>query len=193
MFKAPDHLSAPPPEQNPVINSGGVEFTKYFENPLKPGPMGSQQPMTELPPPPPPSSGKRAGDFTEVFGSRAAPPQGSAGEFSFDSAASQPPPPGPVFGASPSATGAFSAQPSWSQPQSQPTFQAGPSEYTKMMSSPPIAPGGGPSVFAQGPGAAPQSAPAQKKSNAVLFIAIGVVVVLIIGIVIFLMMRPGAK
>jgi hypothetical protein len=174
MFKAPSSLAEP---------SSGVEFTKYFENPLKPAPMGSPQPMIESPPPPPPAGGPRAGEFTDIFGK----PTGSA---------PSPPPPGAVFGAMPSATGQFSAQPSWSQPQAQPSFASGPSEYTKMMSAPQLSASPGPSVFNAPPNAAAQS-PA-KKSNAPLFIAIGVVVLLLIAIVLFLVLRtaptiPAAK
>jgi hypothetical protein len=188
MFRA-EPPSAPVPQQKPAPG-GGAEFTKYFENPLKPAPMGTPQPMIEMPPPPPPpAAGRRGGDFTEVFGSPSAPGSGSPGGFSFDSPAPQPPPPGPVFSATPSATGAFSAQPAWSQPQGQPNFQAGPSEYTKMMAAPPGASGPVPSVFAQAANTAPAAAPAAKKSNMVLFIAIGLVVLLVIGIVVFLLMR----
>jgi hypothetical protein len=198
MFQAPSAgPSFPPQPASPPIAkpepSGATEFTKYFENPLRPAPMSSQpqsQPTFKLPPPPPPPAAKRGGDFTEVFGRPASPaPGGSPGGFSYDSPSPQPPPPsGPVFGAMPSATGAFSAQPSWSQPQAQPTFPSGPSEYTKMMNVP-ATPMGGPSVFSAPPNAAPAPPMATKKSNAPLFIAIGVVIVLLLGIVVFLLMQ----
>lgn len=203
---APPPPAQPPPTQptysqapytQPSAPSGGAEFTKYFENPLKPAPMGSPQPMIEMPPPPPPTGGPRAGEFTDIFGRPSGPSAGSPGGFSFDSPPPQPPPPGPVFGASPSATGAFSAQPSWSQPQAQPTFGSGPSEYTKMMNAQQMSAAPAPSVFNSQPstGAAPQAA---KKSNTVLFIVLGVVAVLAIAVVVYLVMRsgvtiPGAK
>jgi len=186
---------ATPPQRTVQPEAGGAEFTKYFENPLKPAPMGSPQPMIELPPPPPPSGAKRAGDFTEVFGRPSGPaPSGSPGGFSFDSPAPQAPPPqGPVFGATGSATGAFSGQPAWpQQPQAQPSFPSGPSEYTKMMSAPQMAQGPAPSVFNSAPNYAPPAQVAVKKSNAPLFIAIGVVLLLVIGIVLFLVLRQPA-
>jgi hypothetical protein len=203
MFQAPPGFqppqTPPPPPKPPSEPSGGVEFTKYFENPLRPAAMGSQQPSFELPPPPPPPAPQRGGDFTDVFGRpSAAPAQGAPGGFSFDSPA--PPPPGPVFGASaPTATGAFSAQPAWSQPQAQQTFPTGPSEYTKMMNAAPNPAGAGPSVFNSAPNAAPPGQVAAKKSNMPIFIAIGVVVLLLIGIAVFLLMQhsgattPAAK
>jgi hypothetical protein len=58
-----------------------------------------------------------------------------------------------------------------------------------MMAAPPGASGPAPSVFAQGANTAPAAAPAAKKSNMVLFIAIGLVVLLVIGIVVFLLLR----
>jgi hypothetical protein len=207
MFQAPPSAASfqqpsapPPPPKTQSEPSGGAEFTKYFENPLRPGASGSQQPTFELPPPPPPPAAKRGGDFTDVFGR---PPAGSTagspGGFSFDSPA-PPPPPGPVFGASaPTATGAFSAQPAWSQPQAQQTFPSGPSEYTKMMSAAPTPMGSAPSVFNAAPTSAPPAQLAAKKSNTPIFIAIGAVVLLIIGIVVFLLMQhsgattPAAK
>jgi hypothetical protein len=211
MFQAPSaaslqpQQSAPPPPKPQPEPSGGVEFTKYFENPLRPAAMGSQQPTFELPPPPPPPTSKRGGDFTDVFGRPStAPSPGSQGGYSLDSPA--PPPPSPVFGASaPTATGAFSAQPAWSQPQAQQTFPTGPSEYTKMINAVPNSMGAGPSVFNAAPNnAAPNNAapPVQmvaKKSNMPIFIAIGVVVLLVIGIAVFLLMQhsgattPAAK
>jgi hypothetical protein len=212
MFQAPQPAApplapAPPsasynkvPDAFPQPEAGsGVEFTKYFENPLKPAPAGSSpQPMIELPPPPPPpTGGKRGGEFTSVFGRPSMEPSSPAapGGFSFDAPAPQAPPPtGPVFGAMPSATGAFSAPPAWSQPQAPQSFPAGPSEYTRMMSAPGVAGDPGPSLFSQPPSAplAPQAPVIAKKSNLPLFIAIGVVVLLVIGIVIFLLTRQPA-
>jgi hypothetical protein len=206
MFKAPADISTPPPQAyTPPVPAppsrqsfrepepgGGAEFTKYFENPLKPVAMGTPQPSIDLPPPPPPTGGPRQGDFTNVFGR---PPEQSPIDsgFSPNTPMSQAPQPaGPVFGANASATGAFAAQPSWSQPQSPASFAAGPSEYTKMMSVPAMPGTPGPSVFAQAPSAA-LAAPAAKKSNALIFIAIGVVVVLLIAIGAFLLLRQPAS
>jgi hypothetical protein len=204
MFQAPSAASytspAAPPSNPPSGASGGAEFTKYFENPLKPAPMGSPQPMIELPPPPPPTGGPRAGEFTDIFGRPSAPPQSSSGGFSFDTPPPQPPPPGPVFGANPTATGAFSAQPAWSQPQAPPSFASGPSEYTKMMNAQQMSAAPAPSLFNAPPNtAAAYQQPGAKKSNTILFIAIGAAVLLVIAIVVFLLMRgaaptiPGAK
>jgi hypothetical protein len=67
-----------------------------------------------------------------------------------------------------------------------------------MMGAPSINPAQGPSVFGSTP-APMAAAPAPKKSNLPIFIAIGAVVVIVIGIVIFLLMQhsgattPAAK
>ncbi len=139
---------APPPSKREPETPGNTEFTKFFENPLKPAPGSTPQPIIE-PPPPPPASGKRAGDFTGVFGK---PPVPSTGGFNVGSeplAPLPPPPPGGGF----SATG-VSTPASWSQPHAQPTFASGPSEYTKMMGAPAI-PTLGQTPYAQPPMAPP--------------------------------------
>jgi len=150
--------------------------------------MGAPRPMIDLPPPPPPPQAKRGGDFTNVFGR---PPEPQPGGFSFDSQQAPPPPPpqAGVFGAMPTATGAFSAsaQPGWSQPQVQPTFATGPSEYTKMMGAPAL-----PTLGQQPPMAQPPAPPIAKKTNALLFIALGVTIVLLIALAVFLFTRPSS-
>jgi hypothetical protein len=68
-----------------------------------------------------------------------------------------------------------------------------------MMSAAPNPMGAGPSVFNSAPNAAPPVQVAAKKSNMPIFIAIGVVVLLVIGIAVFLLMQhsgattPAAK
>jgi hypothetical protein len=183
--KGPLQPSAP--TRQPDRPPGG-EFTKYFENPLKAPPMGTQRPMIEPPPPPqpPPPGGNRGGEFTNVFGN---PPGPLSGSLSGSQQAQAPPPQAGVFGAMPSATGAFAPQAAWSQPQAQPSFQSGPSEYTKMMGAPAIP------TLGQAPPAGPTPmppAPAAAKPNMMLYVALGVVIVLLIGIAIFLAMHMGA-
>ena len=165
-----------PPSPAPAPPPGG-EFTKYFENPLKATPMGAPRPMIEPPPPPPPPpGGNRGGEFTSVFGNPS------------DPQAPAPPPQMGAFGAMPSAsaTGAFAPQASWSQPQAQPSFPSGPSEYTKMMGAPSMPALGQPPAAAQTP-----VTPAAAKPNMMLYVALGVVIVLLIGIAIFLAMHFG--
>jgi hypothetical protein len=180
--QAPPQASAP--ARQPDRPPGG-EFTKYFENPLKPPPMGTPRPMIEPPPPPqpPPQGGHRGGEFTNVFGNPSGPLSGS---LPGSQQAPAPPPQAGAFGAMPSATGAFAPQPAWSQPQAQPSFQSGPSEYTKMMGAPAM-----PTLGQAPPAGQMPMPPAPAKPNMMLYVALGVVIVLLIGIAIFLAMHMG--
>jgi hypothetical protein len=189
MFQNPLHPVQPASRREPE-SSGGGEFTKFFENPLKPAPLSAPRPMTEAPPPTPPlPEAKRGGDFTKVFGNPINP---AAGGFSFDAPPATPQSPqGGAFGAVPSATGQFSGQGPWSQPQTQPAFAAGPSEYTKMMGAPAI-PTLGQVPSGQAPGPAPTAAPVAKKSNTPLYVALGVVIALLIALVVFLLVHQSA-
>lgn len=182
------------PFSQPPEPQGSTEFTKFFESPLKPGAMSAQTPIAE-PPPPPPTGGKRGGDFTEVFGRPSGPASSpAAGGFAAGQMPLAPPPPPPStsgsFGAGNFSATGLSAPVSWSQPQAQPTFGSGPSEYTKMMGAPAI-PTFGQAPYAQAPGPVPVAA-APKKSNLPIYIAIGAAVLLIIAIVVFLLMRGQA-
>lgn len=184
---APPPAPAPATPQHPFFSqpepAEGGEFTKFFENPLKPAPMSSQPAASpfEMPPPPPPAA-RRSGEFTDVFGTPQVP---AAGAFSEKPQAPFAAP--PASPASFSATG-LSAPVSWSQPQAQPSFGAGPSEYTRMMSAPAVPTLGQPG-YGQAPGSAPAAAPAPKKSNLPIFIGIGIAVVLVIVIVVILIMH----
>jgi hypothetical protein len=190
MFQAPPEIPAfspAPPPARPAAPEPGGEFTKFFDSPLTPAPLGSPRPMIDLPPPPQPPQAKRGGEFTNVFGR---PPEPPPGGFSFDTpqAPPAPPPQAGVFGAMPTATGAFSAsaQPGWSQPQVQPTFATGPSEYTKMMGAPALP------TLGQEPPMAPAPAPIAKKTNALLYIALGVTIVLVISLAVYLFTRSSS-
>ena len=97
--------------------------------------------LIELPPPPPPlfAAGVSRVEISPKYSVRVRRPRKvTPGEFSFDSAASQPPPPGPVFGAIALRHGSIFADATFvvATPGSTQPFQAGPSEYTKMMGAP---------------------------------------------------------
>ncbi len=161
------------------------EFTKFFENPLKPAPMSSQpQSAAFEPPPPPPPAPHRVGEFTDIFGRPTLPSSGGYSE------RPQAPLPPPAAQGNVSATGLFTPS-AWSQPQAQPTFGTGPSEYTKMMSAPAVPTLGQPG-YGQAQAAAPLAA-APKKSNLPIFIAIAVAVLLVIAIAVFLLMHGAAS
>jgi hypothetical protein len=172
------HPAAP---VSPPTPSAG-EFTKFFDSPMAPPPLGSPQQIAPMAPPPTPPKG--AGEFTQVFGR--------------DSMPSAPPPPAPAApppSSSGNATQVFNMQrptPPTSlvipAPNAAPQ---GPGEYTRMFAKP------APLTFGQAPAVPqaphlPEPAPIARNSSRLpmLLLLIGAAVLLIAAAVVYYVMRP---
>jgi hypothetical protein len=166
-FEQPVAPTGPGALPDPPHKEGPSEFTRFFQSPMYPTPAGNQRmpPSTPaLQPTARPSA--QPSEFEQMFGSPGKP--GTT-------------PPAPLgAGNSSSATGLFSVPKS--TPPRAPVKAAGPGEFTRMMSA------SAPPMLGQ-PVAKPAAPEPQVKSNVLLYIIGGAVLLAIILIVIFFMLR----
>jgi hypothetical protein len=177
MFPPVEPSGSPlPPATNPATpdppaKDGPSEFTRFFQSPMYPTPAGRQKMTPSTPTPMPPQVSRpsaQPSEFTQMFGSPNQPPAAPAASIS---------------GASGSATGVFSlGMPSPSRAQAPPGGASGPGEFTRMMSAPT------PATLGQAP-AAGKGPQAQEKSNVLLYVAGGAVLLAIILIIVFFVLR----